>query len=109
MSLPPAGRRGPDTAVLLPLGVNTAATLLLNTWASRTKSTAEQWLSRSPGAEVTGVDSVSRTLYVHVRDPGDLPPVEDLMRDLEGRVPDGLPIVVDTTVGRQIDAGRVGG
>ncbi|MEU3556262.1 hypothetical protein [Streptomyces fragilis] len=56
-------------------------------------------------------DAASRTLYVHVRAPGDLPPVEDLMRDLEGRVPDGIPIVVDTALGRgrRIDAGTVGG
>ncbi|MBD0421570.1 DUF389 domain-containing protein [Streptomyces sp. TRM S81-3] len=95
-------------AVLLPLGANTVTTVLLSTWTARTKSSAERWLSHSPGAMVTSVDARSRTLYVHVRGPGDLPPIESLLSDLEGRIPDGIPIVVDTTRGRQITAGEVG-
>ncbi|WP_234437945.1 DUF389 domain-containing protein [Streptomyces sp. WM6368] len=95
-------------AVVLPLGANTAATLLLNRWTSQTWSAAETWLAKTPGAAVTGVDAQSRTFYVHVRTPGDLPPIEDLLGDLEGQVPDGLPIVVDATRGQQIVAGKVG-
>ncbi|WP_405440940.1 hypothetical protein OG373_27345 [Streptomyces avidinii] len=60
------------------------------------------------GAAVTGVGAQSRTFYVHVRSPGGLPPIEDLLADLEGQVPDGLPIVVDATRGQQIIAGKVG-
>ncbi|MCX5417596.1 DUF389 domain-containing protein [Streptomyces sp. NBC_00059] len=96
-------------AVLLPLGANTMTTVLLETWTSRTRSTAERWLSDTPGASVTSVDARSRTLYVHVRGPGDLPPITDLLGDLEGQIPDGVPIVVDTTRGEQITAGKVGG
>ncbi|MFB8030202.1 DUF389 domain-containing protein [Streptomyces sp. NPDC056465] len=97
------------TAVLLPLAANTVATVLLNTWTARTKNSAQRWLSHTPGATVTGVDAQSRTLYVHVRGPGDLPPLKDLLDDLEGEVPDGVPIVVDSTRGEQIAAGKVGG
>ncbi|MEU1494177.1 DUF389 domain-containing protein [Streptomyces sp. NPDC005776] len=96
------------TAVLLPLAANTVATVLLDTWAARTRSSAERWLSRTPGAAVTSVDAQSRTLYVHVRGPGNLPPIEDLLHDLEGKIPNGLPVVVDATRGRQITAGKVG-
>ncbi|MFJ8885200.1 DUF389 domain-containing protein [Streptomyces sp. NPDC102402] len=96
------------TAVLLPLGANTVATVLLNTWTARTKSSAQRWLAHTPGATVTSVDARSRTLYVHVRGPGDLPPLEDLLDDLDGEVPDGVPIVVDSTRGEQITAGKVG-
>ncbi|MEU6101157.1 DUF389 domain-containing protein [Streptomyces flaveolus] len=96
-------------AVLLPLGANTVATVLLNTWTVRAKSAAERWLTQSPGATVTSVDAQSRTLYIHVRSPGDLPPIDGLLSDLEGHIPDGIPIVVDTTRGRQITAGKVGG
>ncbi|MER6672691.1 DUF389 domain-containing protein [Streptomyces sp. NPDC000983] len=95
-------------AVLLPLTANTVTAVLLTTWTSHTKSAAERWLSDSPGASVTNVTNQSRTLYIHVRGPGDLPPVEDLLDDLQGQVPDGIPVVVDSTRGRQITAGRVG-
>ncbi|MGW5173815.1 DUF389 domain-containing protein [Streptomyces sp. NPDC004082] len=97
------------TAVLLPLGANTAMTVLLNTWASRTRTAAQNWLAGTPGAMVTSVEAQSRTLYVHVRSPADLPPIEELLGDLEGRIPDGIPIVVDATRGQQIRAGKVGG
>lgn len=97
------------TAVLLPLAANTVTTVLLNAWATRTKSAAERWLSDTPGAEVTSVEGQSRTLYVHVRAPGGLPPIDDLLDDLEGKVPGGVPIVVDATRGQQITAGTVGG
>ena len=96
-------------AVLLPLGANTVTTVLLDTWTARTKTAAEQWLSHSPGAAVTSVDAQSRTLYVHVRGPRDLPPIDDLLEDLEGQIPDGVHIVVDATRGEQIAAGEVGG
>ncbi|MEV5512952.1 DUF389 domain-containing protein [Streptomyces flaveolus] len=97
------------TAVLLPLGANTVATVLLDTWTLRAKSAAERWLTQSPGAMVTSVDAQSRTLYIHVRSPGDLPPIDGLLSSLEGHIPDGIPIVVDSTRGRQITAGKVGG
>ncbi len=97
------------TAVLLPLGANTVATVLLNAWTLRAKSAAERWLTDTPGAMVTGVDARSRTLYIHVRSPSELPPIDGLLSSLEGQVPDGVPIVVDSTRGREITAGKVGG
>ncbi|MFE5810400.1 DUF389 domain-containing protein [Streptomyces sp. NPDC056491] len=114
----PGGRRAPRrayvmlgllfAAVVLPLAANTVATVLLDAWTARTRSAAQKWLSDSPGAAVTSVDAQSRTLYVHVRSPGALPPIADLLDDLEGQVPDGVPIVVDATRGQQIIAGKVG-
>lgn len=97
------------TAVLLPLAANTVATVLLASWTSQTRSSAQRWLSHTPGAEVTSVEARSRTLYVHVRSPGGLPPISDLLSDLEGQIPNGVPIVVDATRGQQIVAGKVGG
>ncbi len=61
-----------------------------------------------PDASVTSVDTQSRTVYVHIRTTGDLPPMADLLDALDGQVPDGLRVVVDSRVGRQIDAGTVG-
>lgn len=94
--------------VFVPLTANTVVTLLLDTWTGRTKDAAKQWLAGVPGASVTSVDATSRTMHVHVRSPGDLPPVEFLLDRLEGRIPDGIPVVVDTSRGRRIDAGVVG-
>ncbi|MFH0521073.1 TIGR00341 family protein [Streptomyces sp. M41] len=95
--------------VLVPLTANTVATLLLNAWTGRTKEAAEQWLADEPDASVTSVDANSRTMYVHVRTPGELPPVQSLLDRLEGRIPDGIPVVVDASRGWRIDAGKVGG
>lgn len=94
--------------VFLPLAANTTVTLLLNAWTSQVKNVATQWLSGTPGAIVTSVDAASRTIYVHVRIPEDIPPVESLLSELEGQIPDGIPIVIETTHGQRIDAGRVG-
>jgi uncharacterized hydrophobic protein (TIGR00271 family) len=95
--------------VLVPLTANTVATLLLNAWTGRTKEAAQQWLADEPDASVTSVDANSRTMYIHVRTPGDLPPVQSLLDRLDGRIPDGIPVVVDASRGRRIDAGKVGG
>ncbi|MEU3092228.1 DUF389 domain-containing protein, partial [Streptomyces massasporeus] len=96
------------TVVFVPLTANTVVTLLLDTWTGRTKDAAQQWLADVPGASVTSVDAASRTMYVHVRTPGDLPPVQSLLDRLEGQIPDGIPVVVDTSRGQRIDAGEVG-
>ncbi|MFG2903429.1 TIGR00341 family protein [Streptomyces zaomyceticus] len=95
--------------VFVPLTANTVTTLLLNAWTGRAREAAQQWLADEPGASVTSVDANSRTMYIHVRNPGELPPVQSLLDRLEGQVPDGIPIVVDASRGRQIDAGKVGG
>lgn len=94
--------------VFVPLTANTVVTVLLNVWTGRTKTAAEQWLADEPGASVTRVDATSRTMYIHVRTPGDLPPLESLLERLEGRIPDGIPVVVDASRGRRIDVGVVG-
>ncbi|NML53881.1 DUF389 domain-containing protein [Streptomyces sp. R302] len=94
--------------VFVPLAANTALTLLISSWTTGAKSVAEQWLDDTPGASVSSVDMSSHTMYIHVRAPGDLPPVQTLLDRLEGRVPDGIPIVVDSAQGRRIDVGTVG-
>ncbi|MEU2801546.1 hypothetical protein [Streptomyces sp. NPDC007117] len=94
--------------VFVPLTANTVVTVLLNVWTGRTKTAAEQGLADEPGASVTGLDATSRTMYFHVRTPGDLPPLESLLERLEGRIPDGIPVVVDASRGRRNDVGVVG-
>jgi uncharacterized hydrophobic protein (TIGR00271 family) len=95
-------------AVGLLLAASTTVTVLVHLWTTRTSNAAAAWLSATPGASVTEVRAHSRTLYLEVRSPEELPPVDALLAELKGQVPDGVPIVVATTEGRQIQAGRVG-
>jgi uncharacterized hydrophobic protein (TIGR00271 family) len=96
-------------AVLVPLAVNTALVLLLHSWTGRIQTVAEGWLSGNPQAEVTDVQFTSQSFRIEVRvPPGDLPPTDDLLRALDGEVPDGLSIVVDTTFGDEIEVGTTG-
>jgi uncharacterized hydrophobic protein (TIGR00271 family) len=96
-------------AVLVPLAVNTALVLVLHSWSGRIQTAAEGWLAGTPQAQVTDVQFSSSAFRVEVRvPPGELPPTDDLLRALDGQVPDGLVIVVDTTYGEEVDAGRTG-
>ncbi|MEG3630936.1 TIGR00341 family protein [Streptomyces poriticola] len=94
--------------VIVPLSGNTVITFLLDHWTDRTKQAAQQWLADEPGASVTSVDATSRTMHIHVRTPGELPPTQSLLDRLDGQIPNGIPIVVDTSRGQRIDAGVVG-
>ena len=94
-------------AVLVPLALNTGLVLLLHSWSGRIQTVAEGWLSGNPKAEVTDVHFTSSSFRIEVRvPPGDLPPTDELLRALDGEVPDGLAIVVDTTYGEEIDVGH---
>ena len=95
--------------VLVPLAANTALVVVLHSLSTRIQTVAETWLAGSPQAEVTDVEYTASAFRVDVRTPpGELPPTTELLRALEGRVPDGLRIVVDTTYGEEIDAGSTG-
>ncbi|MCY9786755.1 DUF389 domain-containing protein [Nocardiopsis sp. EMB25] len=96
------------TVVFIPLVGNTTVTILVDLWTARAKEAAGEWLADTPGSSVTRVDMVSRTIHVHVRSSGDLPPRSELIERLDGEVPQGLPVVVQTTRGQRIDAGVVG-
>ncbi len=94
--------------VLVPMGVNTVGVYLIERWTQRAQSTADQWIQEQPGARVTSVSVVDRSIYVHVQTPGGLPPLNELVSDLSGQIPNGIPVVVTTTVGQEMKAGVVG-
>lgn len=94
--------------VVIPLGLSTAANYLVAAWENRVKQVAADWAAAEPGATVTSVRTEARTFHVSVRTPAGLPPVSELLARLDGVVPDGSPVVVETTQGRTIDAGNVG-
>jgi uncharacterized hydrophobic protein (TIGR00271 family) len=96
-------------AVMIPLAINTALVLVLHTWTTRIQTVADDWVAGVAEAEVTDVEFTASSFRINVRvRPGELPPTDELMRALDGQVPDGLPIVVDTTYGEEIDVGTTG-
>ncbi|MCG5219227.1 TIGR00341 family protein [Streptosporangium sp. KLBMP 9127] len=94
--------------VVVPLSANTVVSWLLTSWSAQARAVAADWISTVPNSSVAGVDVVSRELRIRVRTPGDLPPIPGLLSALRGRIPDWVPIVVESTRGSTIQAGRVG-
>lgn len=94
--------------IAIPLIGNTVASYALTLWEARVQSAAADWVKATPGATITGVEGISTTFYVHVRTPAELPPVEQLITDLEGEVPDGFRVVVVSSQGIQLASRTVG-
>jgi uncharacterized hydrophobic protein (TIGR00271 family) len=95
--------------VVIPLVANTAALYMVTVWSNRIQTAADEWVAEVPGASIDGVTFASPDFIVDVQTPGELPPVEELVTDLDGQVPNGFPIIVRTSVGEEIEAGTVGG
>ena len=93
---------------MLPLAANTVVVYQINVWQGNVKDATEHWLRDTPDAEVTSVKFASTTATINVRHTGGLPPFDDLMADLDDVLPDGIHVVVDTTVGRKSDLGVIG-
>jgi uncharacterized hydrophobic protein (TIGR00271 family) len=94
--------------VAVPLAANTVVNYLVDDWTGRVDHAAVVWLKDTPDATVTKVDFQSTTAYVHVRYDGTLPPVSGLLAEVSKVLPDGMHVVLDTTVGNAIDVGTVG-
>jgi uncharacterized hydrophobic protein (TIGR00271 family) len=94
--------------VLVPLMANTAMAYLVTVWTGRVQSVAEDWIAGVPDGQIQSVDFASNSVHVYVQAPGELPPVEDLVANLDGVIPNGIPVVVTSSVGQEIDAGTVG-
>jgi uncharacterized hydrophobic protein (TIGR00271 family) len=94
--------------VAVPLAVNTIVAYLADYWSGRITDAAQVWLQDTPGASVTKVDFASNTAYVHVLYEGTLPPVAGLLDQVGKVVPDGIHVVLDTTLGNEIPVGTVG-
>lgn len=94
--------------VAVPLLANTVGNIYLAVVTERVEQTAQDWVSQQPGATISSVDLSGTDLVIEVQTPGQVPPVEELVRALSGQIFDGVPVVVTTTVGERIDAGVVG-
>lgn len=95
--------------VLVPLLGNTVGNLLVTVWTARVQTVADDWVSSTKGAEVKAVEVQGTTVVITVQAPGNLPSTDSLMTELEQQIPDGLQVVVESSVGERIEAGAVGG
>lgn len=95
--------------ITVPLATNTIGNYLVTLWDQRITQAADAWITAVPGASVEEVKFVSHRAFVRVQTPGDLPPVQDLLMMLDGQVPKGIPVVVTTSLGQNIEVGVVGG
>ena len=94
--------------VAIPLAANSVVSYLVDNWTTRVDHAAQVWLKDTPDATVTKVEFESTTAHVYVRYTGTLPPVSGLLDEVSGVVPDGVRVVLDTTVGKEIQVGTVG-
>ncbi len=91
----------------VPLIANTVVAYELAIWSDRITEAATEWVTDVPGAKVTSVDGAGTTFYIHMDTPGELPPYEALLDRLEGEIPETLNLVIDETVGRQVELGTL--
>lgn len=94
--------------VTVPLAGNTIGNYLLHTWEQKVETTADDWIKSVPGASVEKVDFVSNKMIVDVQTPDKIPDTGELVANLQGKIPNGIPVVVVTTLGQEYDAGVVG-
>jgi uncharacterized hydrophobic protein (TIGR00271 family) len=94
--------------VTVALGLNSAANYLVGAWEETIHDETDAWLEGTTGAGVETVDLKSATFEVQLRTPGILPPTDDLITRLDGKVPDGFSITLVTSVGGTVDAGTIG-
>ncbi|CAN5177045.1 hypothetical protein BH09ACT10_BH09ACT10_19080 [soil metagenome] len=92
----------------IPLIGNTVGSYALTLWTARVETVATDWIKDTPGASLTRVDTVSNTFYIFIQTPSDLPSLDQLMADLEGSVPDGFKVVVESSQGEQLESRTVG-
>lgn len=92
----------------IPLVANTVGSFLVTLYSARTADAAGQWLAGTSGGQVLSVDVSATEVRITVQVPDELPPTDDLMRALDGELPRGVSVVISSSVGAQVSAGRTG-
>lgn len=81
---------------------------MLSLYTAQAQSAAEQWLSQTSGGHVQSVDFQSNELHINVQVPDELPATDSLMSTLDSQLPGGVTVVVNSSVGTSVTAGRTG-
>ncbi|GAA2740001.1 hypothetical protein GCM10009868_00380 [Terrabacter aerolatus] len=89
----------------MPIALNSLVALAVAGLTEVGRDTTRTWLAATPGAEVVDITNQGFSLVIHVRAPGTLPPTTTLMSDLSGRLPGGIPVVLERSVGESVDLG----
>ena len=91
--------------VLVPVVLNSVIALAVDKLTAIGTQSTRTWLASTRGAEIVDVTNHGFSLVIQVRAPLDLPPTTTLMSDLSGRLPAGIPVVLERSVGESVDLG----
>jgi uncharacterized hydrophobic protein (TIGR00271 family) len=91
--------------VLAPVILNSLVGLAISKLTDIGAESTRAWLASTRGAEILDVTNKGFSLVIQVRAPIDLPSTTTLMNDLSSRLPAGIPVVLDRSVGQSIDLG----
>ena len=91
--------------VLVPVVLNSVIALAVDKLTTIGTESTRTWLASTRGAEIVDVTNQGFSLVIQVRAPLDLPPTTTLMSDLSGRLPAGIPVVLERSVGESVDLG----
>lgn len=94
--------------VLIPIVLNSVIALAVAKLTEVGRESARTWLASTRGAEILDVTNQGFTLVIQVKAPDALPPTTSLMSDLSRRLPSGIPVVLERSVGESIDLGATG-
>ncbi|GAA2471000.1 DUF389 domain-containing protein [Terrabacter carboxydivorans] len=91
--------------VLVPVVLNSLISLAVAKLTQVGRDTTRTWLATTRGAEIVDVTNQGFTLVIHVRAPDGLPLTTALMSDLSAKLPTGIPVVLERSVGESIPLG----
>jgi len=92
--------------ILVPLGLTTAQTAREQLWLRRASTVAKPWAAHS-GYVVEDLSFDGSELNVMIEGSGPRPPGSELLAELRGQLPSGMPVVVRTVSGGLVPIGRV--
>ncbi len=92
--------------ILVPLGLTTAQTAREQLWLSRASAAAEAWTAER-GYVLRDVSFDGPDLHVMIEGTGPEPSSSQLLGQLRGQLPAGMPVVVNTVTGGLVLIGRV--
>lgn len=92
------------TVVLIAVAIPMVVNSLSSVWARQIATAAEQWLTATPGAEVTDVTWQGGTATVAVLGPPTLPPLDELEQSIDALIPWNPEVQVVHTVGSRLVA-----
>lgn len=85
--------------VIIPMVLNSLSSL----WAGQVQDAAEQWLGPTQSAQVQKVTVRSEAVVIDILSPDDLPPLDELEREVDDIVPWSPDVIVQHNVGQRLD------